>query len=284
MNEALVWVNGQARTLVDVSERALQYGDGLFETIRIRCSQPEFLQMHIRRLKSGCERLKFADVDWGLLGCELKELAAQHDNAVLKLILSRRCAGRGYAVHSGQGVTRIASVQPLPEWPADPADRGIRVRICDTQLADQPRLAGIKHLNRLEQVLARSEWDDPAIVEGLMLGAGDRLIEGTMSNVFVVIEQILITADLSSCGVAGVMRSVILELAQRLGIDTETRPVSLHEVKKAREVFVCNSLMGIWPVVSIDGFGVFKVGSVTRQLQVALAACDKAGDGNWYPT
>ena len=95
MNEALVWVNGQARTLVDVSERALQYGDGLFETIRIRCSQPEFLQMHIRRLKSGCERLKFADVDWGLLGCELKQLAAQHDNAVLKLILSRRCAGQG---------------------------------------------------------------------------------------------------------------------------------------------------------------------------------------------
>jgi 4-amino-4-deoxychorismate lyase len=221
-------------------------------------------------------------MDWSLVGRELKELAAQHDNAVLKLILSRRCAGRGYSLVSGQAVTRIVSVQPLPDWPANPAHSGIRVRLCGARLAVQPLLGGIKHLNRLEQVLARAEWDDPAIAEGLMLTGSDRLVEGTMSNVFILANQVLMTPDLSKCGVAGVMRSVILDLAESLGIDTKIRSISLDDVKTAREVFVCNSLIGIWPVVSIDGFGAFDCGPVTRQLQAAIAACDKAGDGNWY--
>jgi 4-amino-4-deoxychorismate lyase len=282
MKETLSWVNGQAGALVDVSERALQYGDGLFETIRIHRSEPEFLERHIKRLTAGCERLKFPVMDWSLVRHELKELAAQHDNAVLKLILSRRCVGRGYGPVSDQAVTRIVSVHPLPEWPANPAHRGIRVRICDARLAVQPLLGGIKHLNRLEQVLARSEWDDPAIAEGLMLSDGDRLVEATMSNVFILAGRVLITPDLSKFGVAGVMRSVILDLAESLGIDTEIHSISLDDVKTAREVFVCNSLIGIWPVVSVDGFGPFDPGPITRQLQAALAECDKAGDGSWY--
>ena len=282
MKKTLSWVNGQAGATVDVSERALQYGDGLFETIRIRRSAPEFLERHIKRLAEGCERLKFPGMDWSLLGCELKALAAQQDDAVLKLILSRRCTGRGYGPLSGQDVTRIASLQPWPAWPANPAHRGIRVRICNARLAVQPMLAGIKHLNRLEQVLARAEWNDPAIAEGLMLSDSERLVEGTMSNVFILANQVLITPDLSKCGVAGIMRSVILDLAGSLGIDTGIRSISPGDLKAAREVFVCNSLIGIWPVVSIDGFGSFDVGPITRQLQAALAECDKAGDGNWY--
>jgi len=282
MKQALSWVNGQAGALVDVSERALHYGDGLFETIRIRRSAPEFLKRHIKRLMAGCERLKFPPMDWSLVGHELEELSARHDDAVLKLILSRRSAGRGYGPCSDQAVTRIASVQPLPAWPANPAHSGIRVRICDARLAAQPLLSGIKHLNRLEQVLARAEWDDPAIAEGLMLSDTDRLVEGTMSNVFILSNQVLITPDLSNCGVAGVMRSVILDLAESLGIDTEIRSVSLEEVKTAGEVLVCNSLISIWPVVSIDGIGSFGSVSISRQLQAALSAYDKAGDGNWY--
>ncbi len=282
MKETLSWVNGQAGAPVNVSERALQYGDGLFETIRIHRYGPEFLERHIKRLTAGCERLKFPVLDWRLLRRELKELAAEHDNAVLKLILSRRCAGRGYGPLSGQGVTRIASLQPLPEWTANPAHGGIRVRICDARLAVQPLLAGIKHLNRLEQVLARAEWDDPAIAEGLMLSDHDRLVEGTMSNVFILAKRGLITPDLSTCGVAGVMRSVILDLARSLGIDTVIRSISLDDIKTAEEVFVCNSLIGIWPVVGIDGFRSFDAGPITRQLQAALAECDKTGDGNWY--
>ena len=282
MKQTLSWVNGQAGELVDVSERALQYGDGLFETIRVHRCQPEFLSRHVERLAAGCERLKFPAMDWPLLGRELKELAAQYDSAVLKLILSRRSAGRGYGPLSGQGVTRIATLQPLPVWTANPAHSGIRVRICDARLAVQPLLSGIKHLNRLEQVLARAEWDDPAIAEGLMLSDRNRLVEGTMSNVFMVVKQALITPDLSDCGVAGVMRSVILDLAESLGIDTEIRPIGLDEVKTAREVFVCNSLIGIWPVVRIDDIGSFSCVSMSRQLQSALGECDKAGDGNWY--
>ncbi|MEN8801813.1 MAG: aminodeoxychorismate lyase [Thiogranum sp.] len=282
MKGMLSWVNGQAEARVDVFERALQYGDGLFETIRIHRSGPEFLQRHIRRLKAGCERLKFPGMDWSLVSHEVEELAARRDNMVLKLILSRRSAGRGYGPLSGQGVTRIVSLQPLPEWPADRTHSGVRVRICNTRLAVQPLLAGIKHLNRLEQVLARAEWNDPVIAEGLMLSDCEGVIEGTMSNVFIVTNRVLITPDLSKCGVAGIMRSVILDLAEGLGIETEIRPISLDDVKAAREIFVCNSLIGVWPVVSIDGLGSFDSGPITRQLQVTLAECDKAGDGYWY--
>lgn len=282
MTQTLCWVNGRDGDLVDVSERALHYGDGLFETLRIHRSEPEFLDRHMKRLAEGCGRLKFPPIDWPLIRTELKERAVRHDNAVLKLILSRQSAGRGYDPLSSQGVTRIVTVQPLPQGSARPAEDGVRVRICDTRLAVQPLLSGIKHLNRLEQVLARAEWDDPAIAEGLMLTDGGRLVEGTMSNVFIVSNQALITPELSDCGVAGVMRSVILDLAEGLEIKSEIRAIALDELKAAQEVFVCNSLIGIWPVVSIDTIGCFSSGLISRQLQTALAECDKAGDGNWY--
>jgi 4-amino-4-deoxychorismate lyase len=282
MKEVTSWVNGSRASSVDVSERAVQYGDGLFETIRIRDSKPEFLQQHMQRLMEGCGRLKFPAVDWDVVGSELSAVAVEYKDAVMKLILSRRCAARGYRLTPDQQATRIVSVSPLPQWPSDPAGSGIRVRICDARLSAQPLLAGIKHLNRLEQVLARSEWDDDAIAEGLMLNDGDQVIEGTMTNVFMVSNQVLVTPGLSSCGVAGVMRSVILDLAKDLGIETEVRPVSLADVRAAQEVLVCNSLIGVWPVVAIDQLGAFECGPLTRQLQAVLSQCDTAADGDWY--
>lgn len=282
MSHTLGWVNGQAARGVELSERALQYGDGLFETIRINRSQPEFLERHIKRLAAGCQRLKFPDLDWGLVRAELRELSIGHENAVLKLILSRRCAGRGYSLAADQQVTRIVTVQRLLAGASKPAQSGIRVRVCDARLAVQPALAGIKHLNRLEQVLARAEWDDPDIVEGLMLADFDELVEGTRSNIFILSNRVLATPDLSRCGVAGVTRSVILDLARDRGVGTEIRSMSLADLKAASEVFVCNSVIGIWPVVAIDGMRSLAVGPLTRRLQMALAECDKTGDGNWY--
>jgi 4-amino-4-deoxychorismate lyase len=282
MKDAISWVNGRRSSSVEVSERAVQYGDGLFETIRIRGSKPEFLQRHLKRLVAGCGRLKFPAVDWDEVESELRSLAVEHKDAVAKLILSRRCAGRGYRLTPDQEATRIVSVYPLPQWPSNPAGSGIRVRICDARLSAQPLLAGIKHLNRLEQVLARAEWDNAAIAEGLMLNDSDRIIEGTMTNVFIVSNQVLVTPDLSSCGVAGVMRSVILDLAKDLGIETQLRSVSLADTLAAQEVLVCNSLIGIWPVVAIDRVGSFECGPMTRRLQAALSECDKAADGDWY--
>lgn len=146
----------------------------------------------------------------------------------------------------------------------------------------QPLLAGFKHLNRLEQVMARTEWDDPDIAEGLMLDQEQRLIEGTMSNVFIVNGRELLTPDLSNCGVAGVIRSVILDLAATLGFKSQVRCLTLDDVKASQEVFICNSLTGIWPVVCVEDLGEFGIGRITRQLQVAMQADGIEDNGNWY--
>ncbi len=284
MKEVQYFINGQPDDRVSVAERALQYGDGLFETIRVRGAEPEYIARHMQRLNSGCEQLQFPPLDWALVREEWLELAAQGQDAVLKYILSRGAGGRGYRPASDTQVTRIASLHPLPHWPADPQQHGVRTRICSTRLAAQPLLAGIKHLNRLEQVLARAEWQDDAIAEGLMLDDRQRLVEGTMSNVFIVDGRELLTPALSACGVAGVMRSVILDLAATLGLPVRVAPVTLDDVRTAREMFVCNSLAGIWPVVSVESVREFSIGRLTRQLQVALEAGEDDDRGNWYRT
>ena len=284
MNEVQYWVNGRQGALVNAAERALQYGDGLFETIRVRHARPEYLARHMQRLSAGCERLKFPAVDWALIRQELVKLAGQQEDAVLKYILSRGVGGRGYQPGPELKVTRIASIHPLPHWTSDPEQNGVRTRICTTALATQPLLAGIKHLNRLEQVMARTEWDDADIVEGFMLDQDQRLIEATMSNVFIVHGRELLTPELSKCGVAGVMRSVILDLAATLGFKTRVQQLTLDDVKTSQEVFICNSLAGVWPVVHIEGLGEFGIGRITRQLQLAMQADDGEDNGNWYIT
>lgn len=282
MSEAQYWINGVPGTQLDAADRAVQYGDGVFETLRIRHAAVEYLQLHLQRLRTGCERLGFPVVDWQMLRQELSERAAQHDEHVLKIILSRGIAGRGYRPLPDSAVTRIVSIHPLPV-PRHTLD-GARVRICKTRLAHQPLLAGIKHLNRLEQVLARAEWDDEDIAEGLMLDYNNNLVEGIMSNVFLVSGNVLLTPELSGCGVAGVMRSVILDLAETLGIGTQVRAVALDEIRNAGEIFVCNSLIDIWPVTDIEATGHYAIGPVTRQLQAALAHNRQTGmtdNTNW---
>jgi 4-amino-4-deoxychorismate lyase len=143
-------------------------------------------------------------------------------------------------------------------------------------MAHNPLLAGIKHLNRLEQVLARAEWRDD-FAEGLMCGAEGEIIEGTMSNVFLVRHGALVTPDLALCGVEGVMRSLVLDAARRLGHAVQVRRVTQDDLAQAEEVFLTNSLIGIWPVRSLDrqseerGAVMYTVGNITRELQTAIA-------------
>jgi 4-amino-4-deoxychorismate lyase len=277
-----VWVNGVPQTHIAIADRAVQFGDGLFETIRVGRGRPMQLARHLARLIAGCRRLGILSVPWDTLSREITDLAAPHDAAVLKVIVSRGSGTRGYRAETGQPATRILSLSPWPQWPADITRTGVRVTICNTRLAHQPALAGIKHLNRLEQILARAEWNDAGISEGLMLDCDDRVVEGTMSNLFLVRGDRLLTPDLLQCGVAGVMRSVILDCAAQERIPHEIRALTLDDVRSADEVFVCNSLIGIWPVTLIDGTGNFGIGEITRTMS---SACELAGDseqGKWY--
>jgi 4-amino-4-deoxychorismate lyase len=275
------WIDGKAGSLLQPTERVLQYGDGLFETMRICNRNIEYLDRHLQRLRTGCERLAIGFEDWLALEAELNEIAQRYSDAVLKLLLCRTGTGRGYAAPEAASARIILSVYPPPHWPAAYATNGISVRICDFRLASQPRLAGIKHLNRLEQVLARQEWRK-GYEEGLLLDYNDRVIEGTMSNIFLVDNNRLLTPALDSSGVSGVMRSVIIDLAAVLGMSTEIRNIALSELMASDETFICNSLIGIWPIAAIDDTWRAGAGPVTAWLQAELRQNRQHLPGRWY--
>ncbi len=273
-------VNGIPANSVSVNERALHYGDGLFETVAVRRGRAEFLDRHVQRLQNGCERLALNFGDWENLQDEIRMLSTRHPDAVIKVVLSRVSEGRGYGFTAAHTVTRMVSVHALPDWPLDYAAVGIRIRLCSTRLAYQPRLAGIKHLNRLEQVLARSEWQDE-FQEGLLLDYNDRLVEASMSNIFLVRDGSMYTPGLQDCGVAGVMRSVVIDLAGQLDIPCGIGPLNADSLDGKIELFICNSLTGIWPVVEIAAKCRLEIGQTTRRLQQALKTYDTTQPGEW---
>ncbi len=268
------WIDGEPAAAVPVQDRGLQYGDGLFETLAVKDGRIGLLAFHLDRLAEGCRRLGLAMPARDLLETELQAAAAGAAHAVLKLMLTRGSGGRGYRPPADAVARRILSRHPWPEYPEIWARDGVRVKVCDTRLAAQPRLAGIKHLNRLEQVLARAEWSDADdIQEGLMLDLEGRVIEGTMSNVFASPgEGVLLTPDLSRSGVAGVMRRHLLEQAANTGIKVRVEPFPLATLLRAREIFLCNSILGVWPVTEVVGRR-YPVGALTRQAAAWAAAC-----------
>lgn len=267
------WINGRPADTLPVTDRGLAYGDGLFETIAVKAGQPLLFERHLQRLASGCSRLAIA-ADQTLIRGELLAFAAQLGEGVMKLILTRGDSVRGYAPPPMAEPRRILQGSPAPAYPAAHADLGVCLFQCLTRLSEQPLLAGLKHLNRLEQVLARSEWQDSAYAEGLMCDTSGRIIEGVYSNVFLIKDGVLLTADLSRCGVAGVMRAELLAQARALGISTEERDLQRVDLEQADEVFLCNSVYGVWPV---RGFALLNwpVGPLTRKLQdIARALLD----------
>jgi 4-amino-4-deoxychorismate lyase len=145
----------------------------------------------------------------------------------------------------------------------------VRVRRARLRLGENPALAGIKHCNRLEQVLARREWSDPGIGEALMFSSSGALVSGTMSNVFLVHGSKLLTPSVDRCGVAGVMRATVLDLAAQLGIPAQERRLDETELAAAEELFLTNALIGIRPISELDGVSV-PPGPVTRRLQREL--------------
>jgi len=277
-------VDGKPADTIPLDDRGLQYGDGLFETLAVQSGKVLFAERHLARLAEGCKRLGFPAVDRQQIRQEFDALAADAPTGVLKLTLTRGSSQRGYAADNDAVVRRILCLSDFPLWPGDPANRGIRARLCCTQLALQPQLAGLKHLNRLEQVLARREWQDEAIREGLLCDTQEHVIEGTMSNLFCVIDGVLRTPRLDHCGVAGVMRSVIIDLAGEADIPVEIGTLSRQDIRQAEELFVCNSLIGLWPIISIDTLGEYPVGALTRYLQARLHDHDDRNNTRWYAT
>lgn len=226
---------------LDPADRGLAYGDGLFETLRVSAGRLPWWDAHLARLANGARRLGLPMPDTAWLAGEASALLANAPaESVLKLVLTRGSGGRGYSAPDAPVPTVLLSAHALPA----PFDSPLSLRWCETRLALQPRLAGLKHLNRLEQVLARAEWRDPAIHEGLMLDAGGRVTCATAANVFALVGGRWLTPALHEAGVAGIARGWVLANAPGAA-EAELRPA---DIEAAEALFLCNAVRGILPV------------------------------------
>lgn len=265
-----ILINGQAGTDVPALDRGLQFGDGLFETIAVRRGRPLLVNEHLDRLRAGAARLGIDIVtSRDILGREIDAVAGDSERGIVKLTVTRGTGGRGYSPPEPASPTRVVSAHP---WPADVLTNqgsGIAVGVSPVRLGRQPLLAGIKHLNRLEQVLARSHWRD-GWQEALMLDDTGRVIEASAANLFVVRDDCIQTPPLDECGVAGLIRQKLLEGA----VSADRRPVieravDVADLHEAREVFLTNCVIGLWPVTRIED-NRYAIGPVSRVLQVQL--------------
>jgi len=243
-------VDGRAADSLDLRDRGLAYGDGVFRTVRMAAGRPLWWSDHAAKLAADCAALGLACPDIDLLHADACAVAGDAD-CVVKLILTRGIGARGYAPADGP-VTRIAMAAPLPPHAQPGAPVDVRVRLCTLRLGRQPRLAGVKHLNRLENVLARAEWTDAGIFEGLLCDETGGLVGGTMSNLFWLAQGVLHTPELDQCGVAGVARARLLRAADRLRIPVRLGRWPAEVLTAADEVLICNSVMGVRRVATLD--------------------------------
>ena len=270
MGAAAVLVDGIAGGRVAATDRGLAFGDGVFRTVAVRSSRPLNWTWHYRRLAADCATLRLELPDERLLLEEIARVAPA--DAIAKVIVTRGDSQRGYAMPPGARCVRVVAAFPESASMGN-ARQGVRVRRCELVLSEQPRLAGAKTLNRLENVLARSEWDDASIAEGLLADASGRVVEGTMSNLFAVRGGRVVTPDLSRCGVVGAQRERVRELLAAEGRPVEVADLDWQAIEASDELFLTNSLIGAWPVVALAERH-WEVGPVTRRVQALIAAAD----------
>jgi 4-amino-4-deoxychorismate lyase len=239
---ALIFTGNVPIERIAANDRGLAYGDGLFETMLMDHGEPVLWEQHWQRLAEGARRLSIALPEEGIMLSAARELAGER-RAVIKIMLTRGESGRGYAPVSGPG-TAIVSVHEAPHSRIQP----IAVRWCRLQMAHQPVLAGIKHLNRLENVLARGEWSTDEYAEGLLCDGQGDLICATSANVFIHRDGRWSTPDLSRCGIDGVARQSLLQLEPAITVAR----ISRDEVMQADAVFLCNSVRGMMEVNRIE--------------------------------
>ena len=248
----MILLDGQPCDSPLLLDRGLAYGDGLFETLAVRDGEPLAWSAHMARLARGCAVLGLPSPDTQALWDDTRRVLPTRPRGVLKIVMTRGTGGRGYRPLATAQSRRIVSLHPWPEDLDTLDDQPLATWVCRQRLGHQPQLAGIKHLNRLEQVLASAEWPAPHYFEGLMLDGDGHLIEGTRSNLFLVHGDTLSTPDLSRCGIAGVVREAVLDCASSHGLTPRVEPLTFTHVAACDEMFLCNSVMGLRAVGQVD--------------------------------
>lgn len=248
------WVNGQLCQQISVADRAVAFGDGCFTTVYGMNQQGQMLKAHIARLMHDCQRLKITAPDWDWLEQHLVEICAEQrdDEFVVKVIVSRGVGGRGYSSLGFSQPTIIVSVSPFPLHYAQLQCQGAKLIVSQTPVSRNPLLAGMKHLNRLEQVLIRQEIDEAHADEAIVLDTDGTIVECCSANVFWRIGQTVYTPVLSHCGVNGLMRQKIIALLAGSQYHLEEVERFASVLAHCDEVIMCNALMPVLPVQSIQ--------------------------------
>ncbi|MFH4830505.1 aminodeoxychorismate lyase [Vibrio diabolicus] len=266
----MFWVNGVPQTHVELGDRSFQYGDGGFTTILTQNGELVYWQEHIERMKFCLDALKISSPDWQVVHDWASKAALSDAQAGVKIHVSRGNGGRGYSPNGIEGPIVTISNFAFPSHYFSWQEKGVDLGVCETRLGIQPLLAGHKHNNRLEQILAKAEIDDTEFADAITLNVQNHVIETTMANLFWVKGNKVFTPELTLSGVAGVMRRKVLELLKVSHIEVIEGRFILPDLLSADEAFMCNSILGVAPIRSIvasNSKTIFPIGKLTQRLQ-----------------
>jgi 4-amino-4-deoxychorismate lyase len=261
------WINGQQADQISALDRGFQYGDGCFETIRVRANTPILWQAHLDRLLRGCAQLSI-NIDSKLLQQEVSQFLQCNESkdAILKIIVTRGTGGRGYQPNPTSSCNRFLQLFHYTNSKPDAETQGIQCILCQHRLSSNSALAGLKHLNRIDQVLASQEIP-PSCDEGLCMNQQGFVIEASKSNLMLVVAGQLITPALLDCGVAGTMLDYLSQRFTEQGMQIAQQKLTLDDLAGADELFLCNSVFGVWPVTKVysdDAVFSWEIGPCTQ--------------------
>jgi 4-amino-4-deoxychorismate lyase len=242
-------VNGIPQSQIDIQNRGLAYGDGLFTTAKILNGKIQYLASHLHRLCLGCEKLGLVVPNKIDLSEQLTTVAQKYSLAVLKVIITAGNGGRGYARSVTSHNDVIIMVHDFPKHYDELAINGVTLGESNQQIGINPMLSGLKHLNRLEQVLLRQELSQSKYDDLIVSNVNGDVIEATSANLFFWHNERLCTPDITNSGVNGIMRLRILQSYP----DTVIKKVTLADLNNSQAMFICNCVMGVMPVNRYNG-------------------------------
>jgi 4-amino-4-deoxychorismate lyase len=267
------WIDGIEGNSVPVDDRGLQYGDGIFETILVRDGVPRFLALHRERLRRGLTQLNIQFLASQALAEEIARASALAPPlAILKIIITGGSARRGYKRPENAVARRIMSLWPTTPMPAEILANGVILNVTRLRLPEPSPFAGLKHLNRLENVMAADYAGGP-IVDALMLDTSERLVSCTNGNVFLVKGGEVLTPRVDRVGVNGIMRQVVMREAPRLGIGVSEKDLTLDDLASADGIFITNVRIGVVPVQRVREH-VFGMTEIATRLRNAIEPLD----------
>ena len=282
--EPISLINGKFGDKISVFDRGLSYGDGFFETMIWKKTNNqdvffvEFWRRHLKRLSNGCKMLDINLPPEIILEKYTDKIIKRaiklgYHSGVLKIIVTRGSGGRGYKYEENMIPTIILIISAMPIYSEKNLLKGVNVKFCKTKMSNNINIAGFKHLNRLDSVLARSEWTKKEIFEGLITDSQNNVIEGTMTNIFTLTNNILYTPIINEIGIKGIMREIVIEKFGNYFRDIVQCELSKEQLLNSESVFLTNSVVKIVPVRNIQG-KIFRIDERIKKLMKSINSID----------